>query len=76
MTTFNPGDRVRFIDDPEDLCGTVRTPTPDELAYIETWSPTARASIKGYVLLYLDGDEPQDAGWTCPDDLELIGDVE
>jgi hypothetical protein len=69
--SFKPGDRIRFIDDPEDLCGTVRAATDEELAYVETWSSTARASVRGHILVYLDGDEPQDAGWTDPRDIQL-----
>ena len=65
--------RKDYADDPEDLRGTVRAPTAEELAYVETWAPTARAAVKGYVLMYLDGDAPEDAGWTRPDDLELLG---
>ena len=69
--TFRPGDHVRFIDDPEDLCGTVRTATADELAYAETWPPAHREGIRGHVMVYLDGDDPEDAGWYDPADLEL-----
>jgi hypothetical protein len=69
--TFRPGDRVRFIDDPEDLHGTVREPDAEDLSYAER-SPAVRRLIEqGYVLVHLDGDEPQDAGWIDPGEMQL-----
>lgn len=72
---FQVGDRVRWVcdedDEPDNAIGTVRAPTPEELAYVATWSPTARAAITGHVIVAWDGDDQWDGAWCCADDLEL-----
>lgn len=76
---FKPGDRVRWVveqGDPEDMVderGTVRPPTAEELAYVATWSPTARSGITQHVLVVWDGDQPRDGAWIYPDDLQDAG---
>jgi hypothetical protein len=69
-TVVKAGDRVTWKDpDPDDPIGTVRDPTAEELVYVATWARSARSAIKGHVIVVFDGDDPEDGGWTDPDDL-------
>jgi hypothetical protein len=69
------GTRVRWDDEdpanPERV-GTVMEPTEEELAYVATWSPTARRSVQGHVIVRWDGDEEWDRAWCDPDDLQEV----
>jgi hypothetical protein len=72
------GDRVAWADDgdsdTDDLAmrGTVREPTAEELAYVATWTSSARAAIQGYVIVSWDEEEAWESAWTDPADLRIV----
>jgi hypothetical protein len=52
--------------------GTVCAPTEEELAYLATWSPTARAAVHEHVIIVWDHEERWEGAWADPGDLVKV----
>jgi hypothetical protein len=79
--SLQPGDRVKWCPEPGDepdhlaMRGTVCAPTEEELAYVATWSPTARAAVHGHVIIVWDHEERWEGVWADPADLVKVGHI-